>query len=344
MAWTKSPNQDFTKDMRGWKKNKPRKHTKIEIKRIKEIHQELVKDPETFFAGASAILQKWQEKYPSIKPSHPKFIGRILKEAGLSEKIQKGKNKGASKYLHYPEYSINQLGESLMEIDFIGKKFIRERTEPLNFIGFSLKKPRKLKHFTRISGETGDNIIKESKRFFKRFEKPKVIKMDNGFAMAIPGSAKRILSKVIIFYLKNQIIPIFAPPRKPWSQASIEGSNSVFSRKFWNKIEFKNLQHVDERLEAFNKNYQWYLGYKSPERKLRKKNFIPKVYFIRKVYQDPETEKGYIEVANEKIFIPKSYINFFTLSEWNFKEEIIYIYFENEQKLNLIKKILFKIN
>lgn len=45
MAWTQLPNQDFTKDMRGWPKGKERKHSKIELKRIKAIHQELVKDP-----------------------------------------------------------------------------------------------------------------------------------------------------------------------------------------------------------------------------------------------------------------------------------------------------------
>lgn len=330
--------------MRGWPKGKTRKHTRTEIKRIKEIHSELVKDPEIFFAGTSAIIQKWREKHPQTKPSHPKFIGRVLKEANLSEKIQKGKNRGASSYLHYPECSINQIGESLMELDFIGKKFIRERTEPLNFIGFSLRKLRKLKYFRRITGETGDNIIKESERFFKKFEKPDVIKMDNGFAMAGSSSHSRVISKVPLWFLKQQIIPIFAPPKKPWSQASIEGSNSVFSRKFWNRIDFESIQHVDERLEAFNKNYQWYLGYEPPERKSAKKNFIPKIYFIRKVYENPETEKGYIELSNTKISLPKSYINFFTLSEWNLKEEKLYVYFENEQKLKLIKKLSFKIN
>ena len=157
IKWTKSLNQDFQKDNRGWPKGKMRKYTKADEKRIRQIHQELVKDPKTFFAGASAILQKWPEKYPGLTPPQPRFIGRILKKYHLSEKIQKGKNKGASKYLHYPEYSIFQLGESLLEIDFIGKKFIKRRTEPLNFITFSLRKPRKLKHFKRISAESVKN-------------------------------------------------------------------------------------------------------------------------------------------------------------------------------------------
>lgn len=61
----------------------------------------------------------------------------------------------------------------------------------------------------------------------------------------------------------------------------------------------------------------------------------PKIYFIRKVYENPETGKGSIGIANEKISLLKSYINFFTLSEWNLKEEILYVYFENEQRSNM---------
>lgn len=347
IKWTKSLNQNFEEDNRGWPKGKMRKYTKQDIRRIEIIHDELTKDKDEFFAGATAIAQKWRKKHSSIKVPHLRFIGRVLKDTGRSEKIHKGKNKGASKYLHYPKYSINQLGERLLEIDFIGKKFIKGRTEPLNFIGFSLRKPRKLKHFKRITGETGDNIIKESERFFKKFEKPDVVKMDNSFAASGSGYHKRTLSDVIIYYLTRQIISVFAPPRKPWSQASIEGSNSVFSRKFWNRIEFKSPEHVDERLTTFNDCYQRYSGYKPPKKRSKQKDsFTPKIYFIRKVYEckDLENDKGYIDITNQKISIPKSYINLFTLSEWNLKKEQLSIYFEKEQKLKLIKKISFKIH
>lgn len=90
-----------------------------------------------------------------------------------------------------------------MEIDFIGKKFIKGRTESLNFIGFSLKKPHKLKHFRRITRGTGDNVIKESERFFERFEKPEDVKMDNDFALAGSPSYPRVISKVPLWYLKQ---------------------------------------------------------------------------------------------------------------------------------------------
>jgi len=332
--------------MRGWTKGQPRKYTKADKTRVKKIRKELSKEsPDEFYCGATVILQEYRERYPNLKPPTLRFIGRVLSESGLAEQQKKHKNKGMARYLHYPECSIYNLGKRVMELDFIGHKFIKGRTEPINFIGFSFKKDPKLRHFKRISGETSYNIIKESKKFFKRFERPDVVKMDNGFAMAGSSPWPRTLSKTVIFYLKEQIIPIYSVPRRPFSQASIEGNNSVFSRKFWKRFAFKNIREIDEKLELFNLSSQKYSSYEPPKKKSKKKTkFISRVYFIRKVFEDEQTNKGYIELANDKIFLAKSYINYFVLAEWDLKQKQLYVYFEKEQELKLIKKILFKIN
>ena len=47
-------------------------------------------------------------------------------------------------------------------------------------------------------------------------------------------------------------------------------------------------------------------------------------------------------MANGKVFIRKSYINYFVLAEWNLNKEELYVYFENEQKLEKIRKIIGK--
>ncbi len=168
---------------------------------------------------------------------------------------------------------------------------------------------------------------------------------DNGFAMAGASPWPRTLSKTIIFCLKEQIIPVYSVPRRPFSQASIEGNNSVFSKKFWERFDFKNVQKIDEKLELFNLASQRYSEYQSPKEKQKKKQkFIPKVYFIRKIFEDEQIGKGYITLANDKVFIYKSYINLFVLAKWNLKNEELYVYFEDQQKLERIKKIKFKIN
>jgi hypothetical protein len=346
IEWTQSPGQDFTKDNRGWKKGARRKWPDKVEKRIEKIYHNLEKDPYQFYLGATAIEQEWRKRYSRISSPPLRTIGQILKDLDLSKKIEKDRHKGAAKYLCYPEHTIfNILFQRVLELDFIGKKFITGRTEPINFIAFSFKKEPRLRYFKRIIGETGDEIIKHSKLFFAKFEKPDAVKMDNGFAMTGGSSHKRVIGKVPLWLLSQKIIPIYSVPRKPFSQASIEGNNSVFSRKFWNKIDFKSVREVDKKLEWFNKASERYLNYQKPKlKKYPKKNFIPKIYFTRQVLENQKTQKGFIEVVNEKIFLRKSYLNYFVLAEWNLKKETLRIYFEKEQEPKIIKKLSFKIN
>jgi len=344
MAWTKSPDQDLTADGRGWKKHRLRSYSKKDEERVLAIHRQLDKDAKIYFSGASAILHHYQLHFPRGKSLTLRFIGRTLAKHDLSTK-PKVRVKGASKYLHYPKTLIDNLGGSLVELDFIGKKFIDNRTEPINFIGFSLTKPRKLKHFQRVESETAAEAIKHCQRFFKQFEKPEVIKVDNGFAFAGAGPQARTLNSFTLFLLKKKIIPVFTAPRKPWNQASIEGSNSIFSRKFWHRERYTSVEMIDQRLSLFNKSYQMYHGYKSPSRGTRRrKPFVPMVCFIRKVYQDEQSKRPYIEILKEKILMPKSYIGMFVLAQWNLKRQRLRICYESNQKSILVKELSFKLN
>jgi hypothetical protein len=269
------------------------------------------------------------------------------KGLGLSEPRNKNRGKGAAKYLCYPEHTIYQLlGGGVLESDFIGKKYITGRTEPVNFIAFGFKKEPKLRYFKRVSGQTSEEFIKQCQDFFTKFEKPNFIKVDNSLAVIGSASGKRNLSKAMQFLLENQVIPIFAVPKKPFSQASIEGSNSVFSRKFWNRFEFMTVEEVDEKLEWFNLASLRYTGSKPPMNKPEiNQAFIPKVYFLRQVKEHKnQSQKELIDVLNEKVFLPESYINYFVLAEWNLKEGKLSVYFEKEQQPKLIKEIPFKIN
>jgi len=347
MNWTKSPIQDLARDGRGWPKYKRRKWDKEEGARIKAIHQEIKNNPYQFYIGATAVEQEWRRKYPNVIPPPLRTIGRIMVDLKLSGKRKKEKRKGATRYLCYPEYTIyTLLGGRVLECDFIGKKYITGRTEPLNFIAFSFKKEPRLRYFKRVECQTADNFIEQSKCFFEKFEQPDFMKIDNSLAMIGSASGKRNISKAMGFLLERRVIPIFTVPRKPFSQASIEGNNSVFARKFWNRIEFKSEKTVDKKLEWFNLASERYLNYQRPEKKSkRKKSFIPKIYFIRQVKEDKkQTGKAFVDILNEKVFLPKSYINYFVLAEWNLKEEQLYIYFEKEQESKMIKKLSFKIN
>jgi hypothetical protein len=325
-------------------KNKLRLYSARDERRVLKIHQELDADPKQFFAGASAILQRYRKLYPNDKLLSLRFIGRTLAKYGLVTK-PKVRRKGVSRYLHYPEQTINSLGSSLLEIDFIGKKFIAGRTQPVNFIAFSLRFPRKLKHFQRIQSETAQEVIKHSQAFFGRFERPAVVKLDNGFAFTGAGPWPRTLNSVVLFLLKEKIVPVFIAPRKPWNQASVEGANSVFARKFWHRFHFRSLQEIDEKLPSFNEAYERYLEYQKPKKPAPKpRRFVPRVYFIRKIYETPDSKRGYIDILKEHISVPKAYIGMFILAEWNLKTETLIIYFENNQQARILKTLPFALN
>lgn len=342
-AWAKSPNQNFTVDGRGWEKGKPRKHNKNEKQLIKRIRIKLEKSENEFYIGPKTILKKIRQNNSNNKEKiNLPFIKRTLKESGLS-KPHKKKKKGLSRYQHYPDALINEIGSLIMEIDFL-ERCIKGQTKPVNFIAFSCKKLN-LRQFKRISAQTNVCGRAEIKWFFNNFFIPDAIKMDNCLAFIGSSSGKRSLSKTVKLLFEKQIIPIFTNPRSPWNNGSVEGSNSVFSRNFWNKFIFNSVEEIDEKLSAFNQSSLEQSDYNQKEFKRKaKKKFIPKIYFIRKICEEQQNENGKINILNEKVCLPKEYINLFTLSEWNLKTEILTVLFENEQTQNIIKKIRFKIN
>jgi transposase len=346
IRWTQSMKQDVTIDHRGWPKGRRRRWSKQTERRIASLHKELKHGPGAFYWGPTAIAQQWLKRYPEEPPPPLRTIGQILKDLGLSEPNGPKVRKGASRYLCYPEHTIYEtLGQRVMEADFIGKKYITGTQQPIHFLAFSFKKVPKLRHFQRIEAQSADCFIEQCKQFFATFEKPDCIKVDNAAATIGSGSGKRTISRAVQFLLANQVVPIFAVPRKPFSQASIEGNNSVFARKFWNRRTFNSLEDIDTTLVAFNEASRNYTGYRPPVAKADLKDtFVPKVYFTRQVRQTPEGKDGFIDVLNETVVLPKAYINYFVLAEWNLSTEVLSVYLENDKELEEIKNSPFPIN
>lgn len=345
VKWTQSPEQDMTEDHRGWEPGNRRKWTKETEDRIKEIHHELCESDREYFTGATAINQTWLKRYKDAPPPL-RTIGQIMKDLGLSTQA-KGKRKGAAKFLHYPEKTIygGYLGQRVMEADFIQRRYIHGSGTPLNFVGFSAKKAPKFRYYQRIENLTVDNFINACVEFLDKFDKPDVLKLDNAATFRGSVSGKRNLSRVMIYLLKKKIIPVFAIPRKPFSQGSIEGNNSVFSRFFWNRRDFESIEDLDRQLGYFNDASLRYSGYEKPAPKEDEKSFVPKVCFLRQIHEsETHPGKGMIDVLNEEILLPSEWINFFVLAEWNLKTEKLVVYLEENETLKTLTDISFKIN
>ena len=345
IKWTRTPEQDFLRDDRGWKMGQGRKWDEADRWRIQIIHESLRTDPLQFYWGASAVEQEWRKRFPDVVAPPVRTIGYILSTLGLSGGRKNKRNKGAARYLCYPEHTIYEvLGYRVLEVDFIGCKFFSGSKRPLNFVGFSFKKNPRLRHFIRVSSESSNSLIEACQYFFKNFEIPGAMKVDNGPAMiGGPKTAKRNVSRSVLFLLQNQVIPIFAVPRRPFSQASIEGNNSVFARKFWNPTYFESVSEVDTKLQWFNDASLRYTSYQRPlTAESTKKEFVPKVFFIRQVKEGNSSE-GIISVLHEDISVPESYINYFVLAEWNLANEQLTVSIEKDQKSEVIQTIPFRI-
>jgi hypothetical protein len=347
IKWTQSPIQDVTIDHRGWKAGQRRKWTSETESRVLEIFQNLKNDPSAFFHGATAIAQKWRKLHPAEPIPPLRTIGQIMKDLGLSKPNKKSRKKGAARYLCYPEKTIYEggLGNRVIEADFIVRRYLKGSGTPLHFVGFSAKKAPRIRYFERIEALTADTFINACERFFDRFETPDVLKVDNAATFIGSLSGKRSLSNTIMYLLNRQICPVFSVPRRPFSQASIEGNNSVFARHFWNRRSFESLDDVDRQLGWFNQSSLRYTDYKQPEYFKERKDFIPYVYFLRQVRESDTTPgEGSIDVLNEEVILPAPYINFFVIAEWNLFTETLTVSLEQDKSLNKIKELDFNIN
>lgn len=345
-AWTQSPGQDVERDARGWPKGRARQWDARVVRRVAQLHAKLTADPKEFFTGATAIQQHYRRRYPTQPVPPLRTIGRILAGLGLSTPRKRGRGKGAARYLCYPEHTVyHTLGARVLEVDFVGHKFLTGRRAPLHFLGCAFKHAPKLRYFQRVPAETSTVLIEACAAFFARFETPEVVKVDNALAAIGSGSGKRALSRFMVFLLQQQVLPVFAVPKKPFSQASIEGNNSVFGRKFWQPHTFRSVRDVDRRLEWFNASSQRYTGYEAPPPRPAPTGFVPKVYFLRQVREAPDdAATAGIDVLNEWITLPGSYVNYFVLAEWNLHTERVTILFENDSVAKPIKSKQFPVN
>ena len=344
LTWTRSLDQDVREDHRGWAKGQRHRWSQQTEQRITRIHHFLTTNTRQFYCGATAIEHEWRQRY-NVPPPPLRTIGQLLSDLHLSQPRRHERTKGAARYLCYPEHTIyEQFGGRVLEADFIGKKYLTGTSEPLHFIGFAFKKAPRLRYFQRIAAQTTDAFIHHCEQFFMRFEKPMFVKVDNCAATIGSASGKRNLSKAMLFLFANKIIPIFSVPRQPFSQASIEGNNSVFARKFWHKFAFRNPKDVDTKLAWFNDASLAYTQYRTPPPCAAATSFVPKVYFLRQVKELAETNKAFIDVLHENIVLPASYINYFVLAEWNIETERLSVFFEQQLQSKIIHQQRFFVN
>ena len=361
--WIRLSDEKMLDDNRGWKKGTPRKYTIKEKEEIKKIRNKLEKEDNYFFGAR--VVQHNYEKQTGKKVSKS-FVERTMKEAGITKSPQK-KRKGLSKYMKYPRRTLNKLGKSMMSIDFIGPKYLSDSADGVNFLSCKYIRPEKHGIVKRISGQTTDQTIRTLKEIWKNNAIPDVVKIDNDSAFGTNLSHKNCIGRLALFFLNLGITPVYIAPRSPWNNGECEGFNSVFSKKFWNRIHFTDEDEVDVKIKGFNVEYEKYskLISTNPKREsvilhiddfkninLENKN-VKKfkshiIHFLRivrrKNEKDSEKEYGFINILKQEIEIPKELINLFVFCTLDLKSKRLTVNSELDNgSLNEIKSVKCKI-
>jgi predicted transcriptional regulator len=256
--WIQMDENEISIDNRGWKKGNFRKYTPETKQQIIKIRKDLEKE-DSYFIG-SKVVKKNYENMTGIKVSKS-FVYEVLKEAGMVKSPIK-KKKGRSKYMKYPDYTLTKLGKSMMSIDFIGPRYLKGSDNRINFLSCKYLRPEKLGIVKRIEGQTTDQTIKTLKEIWKTQPIPEILKIDNDSAFGANLSHGKYIGRLAFFLLNLGIYPLYIAPRSPWNNGQVEGFNSVFSKKFWNRLQFNDEEEIDVKINDFNVAYGKYIDIK----------------------------------------------------------------------------------
>ena len=303
----------------------------------------------------------YAHRYPKEQVPTLWYITECVRKAKLQTRKPKQRRTGGSEYLLYPIHSIRSLKGIHQSADFIGKKYISGRTEPINIFSTSYYSPFKLYQIKRIQAEKATYAIEQLQNLWSRFPRPHVLRLDNGLQFRGTASGKRALGTFLIYLLNLNVIPLFGSPSKPWTNPHIEGHNRVFNDKVWTKNFFTSLEQIDQENERFNRESIELFRFKYAQhvvnnisRLIDKSGAIntdtlrtrkgKKLYFIRFVESFESHSDAQVTIMNELVSLPEKYTHQFIFGEWNIETEILSLYSEYKRATTLIHKIPFKLN
>jgi len=145
-----------------------------------------------------------------------------------------------------------------MSVDFIGPKYLGGSSRRINFLSCKYIRPEKDGIVERIEGQSGKEAMRVLKKVWRTHPLPEVLKMDNDSAFGANLSHPLCIGKTALWLLNLGIKPLYVAPRSPWNNGEIEGFNSVFSKKFWNAINFTDEREIDIKIKNFNLEYSKY--------------------------------------------------------------------------------------
>jgi hypothetical protein len=345
ITWLKS---DTYEEGRGWKLGK-RTHTDEEEARIVTIKEEMIKE-KRYFLGAPYVRMRYAKSYTNNPTPSLWFVDDVVRRHRLQTHEPKQRTKGMDivKRLRFPIRSIIGLGRIQQAADFIGKKYIAGRSEPVNVFSTSYYQWLKLYQIWRVLAETAECAIGRLTNLWMTTPIADVTRIDNGMTFRGGGRTEAHLGRFLKFLLNVGSIPLFSAVHQSYTNPHIEGHNRTFTEKLWTKHHFTSEEEIDQECARFNAESREYYEFtfkerlaQSSMRYLHKNQTIKtdvlrstkgkKICFIRFVERwKEEQRKSGIVVLNRFISIPESYANQYVFAKLDLETATLHVEEEHE--------------
>ena len=340
---------DTHEDNRGWSKGRRRIYTTADEQHVVTIKQAMI-ERDDYFLGAPHVQMHYEAQCPDDERPSVWFIEDVVRKHHLQTREPKKRRKGRNivARLLFPIQSIVRLGKIHQAADFIGKKFITGRSEPIALFSTSYYQWFELYHVWRTVAETAESAIGCLKKFWTRFPMSDVMRIDNGMTFRGTGSATAHIGRFMKFLLNLGVTPLFSAAYQSYTNPHIEGHNSTFTQKLWAKHTFTSPEDIDQECTRFNDEsttfYQWKFKERLSKKSLRylhpnadvdtetlRSTKGKKICFLRFVQRwAEESAVGGIVVLNRFIPVPDVYINQYVFVELNLGTAALHVYSEQE--------------
>lgn len=267
-AWLAKENYE---EGRGWQQGEYRTHTEIETERIVTLKKSRI-EKKKYFLGSPYVQMDYAKQFSEDTLPSLWFFDKVVRDAGLQthEPKKRKKGQGIVERLRFPIKSIVGLGRIQQSSDFIGKKWITGRKEPISIFGTSYYQWFQLYEIWRTVAESATCAIEKLSLLWQTTPIPDVMRMDNGMTFRGTGAGVARVGTFLKFLLNLGVTPLFSSPYQSYTNPHIEGHNCTFTDKLWGTNVFKTVEAIDVECERFNEESREYYEYAYKERLTQK--------------------------------------------------------------------------
>lgn len=300
---------------------------------------------QAYFLGSPHIRMDYAKRFPRDPIPSLWFFDQAVRAAGLQTHQPKKRTRGKDivRRLHFPIQSIVKLGRIQQAADFIGKKYIAGRTEPVNIFSTSYYQWLELYQIWRVAAETAEGAMHCLGNLWATTPVADVVRIDNGMTFRGTGRAEAHVGRFVKFLLNVGTIPLFSSARQSYTNPHIEGHNRTFTEKLWTKHHFTADEEIDHECARFNAESREYYAFAFKER-LTQRSLrylhprVPinpdvlrstqgkKICFIRFVERwKEERHQSGIVVLNRFVPIPEPYTNQYVFTKLDLETATLHV-------------------